>query len=77
MAEETFRPEGYERKTDTIEGWPVTISSFRLKNMWHCTIDNVSPGAIVSRGQGPTRDDAVAEARRKAVDYLGRTKRRT
>ena len=57
------------------EGWPVRLVSYRLGDTWHCTADNVSPGARLARGEGATRDEAENKAIEQAQRLLVRTKR--
>lgn len=71
---ETFRSEDFQTRQDTVEGWPVGITSYRLIDRYHCTVDNVSPGARLARGSGATREEAEAEALAKARAMLARTR---
>jgi hypothetical protein len=63
-----------ERKVD-LAGWPVNVSSYRLDGVWHAKADNVSPGAGLARGSGPTRVEAEALVLKRAEELLGRTHR--
>lgn len=72
---ENFKPEHYERVRTTLEGWDVCITSYKLRDVFYCKIDNVDPGATVSRAQGATRDEAEGEAMRKAGARLSLTRR--
>lgn len=71
----TFRPQGYETLRTELEGWPVNVASYQLGEVWACKIDNVSPGAVIARGEGDTREDAVADATSRAVIRLRTTRR--
>ena len=53
----------------------MTIETYRLGDVYHCTICNVDPGARFARADGPTREDAEAKAIEKATRYLGQTRR--
>ena len=66
--------EHQERKLD-VDGWPVHLTSYRLGETWHCTADNVSPGANLARTTGATREEAENAAIERAKRLLGRTKR--
>jgi hypothetical protein len=68
----TFRAEGYEQRETELAGWPVRITSYKLREEWRCEIDNVSPGATISRATGPTREAAIETATQKAAQRLGR-----
>ena len=63
-----------EQKIES-EGWPVHLTSYRIGETFHCTLDNVSPGATLARTTGSTREEAENEAIRRATERLGRTKR--
>jgi hypothetical protein len=69
------RPEGHVRTQSELEGWPVGIVSFKLGERWICHVDNVSPGAIIARSDGPTREDAVSSALAIARQRLQTTRR--
>ena len=58
-----------------IAGWPVHLTSYRIGETYHCTVDNVSPGAAVARASAATREEAEKIALEKATERLGRTKR--
>jgi hypothetical protein len=64
-----------ERKLE-IEGWPVHLTSYRIGEVFHCTADNVSPGAALARTSGATREEAENKAVERATERLSRTKRR-
>ena len=72
---DTINPEEYEERKDTVEGWPVGIISFRLGDKWHCKIHNVSPGAVIERGNGPTREAAERDALERVRPRLKATRR--
>ncbi|MCA9636473.1 MAG: hypothetical protein KC420_10650 [Myxococcales bacterium] len=47
----------------------MNITSYKLLDRFLCKVDNVSPGAVIARGEGPTRaaaeEDALSNARRR------------
>lgn len=63
-----------ERRIE-IEGWPVNLTSYRIGELFHCTADNVSPGAALARTTAATREEAEAAAIARARDKLATTKR--
>jgi hypothetical protein len=69
------KPEEHSTRREELAGWPVTIETYRLGDVYHCTICNVDPGARFARADGPTREDAEAKAIEKATRYLGQTRR--
>ena len=70
-----MKAEQYQEVKDQIAGWPVRISSYKLGDKFHVTVDNVSPGAWICKTEGATLEAAEKEARAKAAEMLGRTKK--
>ena len=68
-------PEDYSTKTLEVEGWQVRLTSYRLGESYHCTADNVDPGAWIARTQGATREEAEQKALDRARQLLARTRR--
>ncbi len=70
-----MNPEGYSEQNLELAGWPVHLISYRLGESWVCKIDNVSPGALIARSTGETREAAELEATSKAEKRLAATRR--
>jgi len=68
------RPQDHSKRRLTVSGWPVQVVSYKLDATYYCTVDNVSPGAWISRAQGETREEAESKALEKAAEYLSRTR---
>ena len=49
-----MRAEEYSTRIQELDGWKVRLTSYRLGNTYHCTADNVDPGAWIARAQGAT-----------------------
>jgi hypothetical protein len=64
-----------ERKIE-IGGWEVNLRTYQIGDTFHCKADNVSPGAIIARSTGATREEAEQKAIAKATERLAATKRR-
>ncbi len=62
-----------ERKTQ-LAGWPVTIITYRLGEVYHTTIDNTDPGAWVVKARGATKQDTEAKAVKDAEALLEKVK---
>jgi hypothetical protein len=67
--------EEYSSREVVLVGWPISIETYRLGDVYHCTISNVDPGARFARADGPTRDEAERIALEKAARYLQQTRR--
>jgi len=70
-----MKPEEYSRRQQELAGWQVTIETYKLGDVYHCTIANVDPGARVARADGATCEEAEARAIEKATRYLGQTRK--
>jgi hypothetical protein len=63
-----------ERRIE-IGGWEVNLRTYQIGDTYFCKADNVSPGAIIARGSGATREEAEQNATAKASERLATTKR--
>jgi hypothetical protein len=72
-----MKPEEYSRRQQELAGWPISIETYKLDGVYHCTISNVDPGARFARADGSTREEAERLALAKAERYLGQTRRFT
>jgi hypothetical protein len=70
-----MQPEDHTRRQEELAGWPVTIETYKLGDVYHCTIANVDPGARIARGDGATREEAEGLAIEKATRYLAQTRK--
>ena len=72
-----MKPEDYSRRQQELAGWAITIETYKLGDVYHCTIANVDPGARFARADGTTREEAERLALAKAERYLSQTRRFT
>ena len=72
-----MKPEEYSRRSQQLAGWDISIETYKLGDVYHCTISNVDPGARFARADGATRDEAERRALEKAEKYLAQTRRFT
>jgi hypothetical protein len=70
-----MKAEEYTERKETIDTWPIHIVTYRIGDMYYCTIDNVDPGARFARAEARTREDAERVALEKAHRYLRQTRR--
>ena len=49
--------------------------TYRLGDVYYCTISSADPGARITRADGSTRHEAEQRAIEKATRYLGQTRR--
>ena len=70
-----MKAEGYERRRQELGGWTVEIETYKLGDVYYCTINNVDPGARFARAEGSTREEAERQALEKAERYLKQTRR--
>jgi len=71
-----MKPENYSERLLEAHGWPLRLISYRLGETFYCKADNVSPGALIARTTGATREEAEAKAIETAGERLARTRRR-
>jgi hypothetical protein len=70
-----MKPEDHSRRQMDLAGWPITIETYKLGDVYHCSISNVDPGARFARADGSTREEAEQRALEKAQRYLAQTRR--
>jgi hypothetical protein len=70
-----MKPEDYSRRQQELAGWPITIETYKLGDVYHTTIYNVDPGARFARADGGTKTEAEQRALEKAERYLHQTRR--
>ena len=71
----TVKPEDHSRRQQELAGWQVTIETYKLDGVYHCTIANVDPGARFARADGATKEEAESRAIEKATKYLNQTRK--
>jgi hypothetical protein len=70
-----MKSEEYSRRELELAGWPISVETYKLGAVYHCTISNVDPGARFARADGPTREEAERQAIERATRYLQQTRR--
>src|SRR6185369_1098104 len=70
-----MRPEDQTTRREEIAGWAITIDTYKLGGVYHCTIANVDPGARLARAEGATKEEAESRAIEKATRYLAQTRK--
>jgi hypothetical protein len=70
-----MKPEEYAVRQIELAGWPISIETYKLGDVYHCTIASVDPGARFARADGSTKQEAEERALDKATRYLAQTRR--
>ncbi len=70
-----MKAEEYSTREVELAGWKARVTSYKLGDTYHCSVDNVSPGAVVARTEGKTREEAENAAVEKATRYLEQTRK--
>jgi hypothetical protein len=70
-----MRPEKHSRRQQELGGWKIVVETYKLGDVYHCTITSVDPGARFARADGATAADAETKALEKAERYLAQTRR--
>ncbi len=69
-----MKPKELTKRHETVGQFEINITTYRLEDTYYCSVDNVSPGAVVARGEGPTREEAEEVAVRKARERVAQTR---
>jgi hypothetical protein len=69
-----MRAEEHNERTGEVAGWGVRVSSYRMGEQYHATVENTAVGARIARGSGATRESAEDEALTRAERRLARTR---
>lgn len=64
--------EGYQSIVQDVDGFRLTVDSYKIGNRYHCHVNNTDPGATIARSEGATREEAEAAAIDKAKARLRR-----
>jgi hypothetical protein len=70
-----MKPQDYSRRQQELAGWQVMVETYKLGDLYHCSIANVDPGARFARGNGATKEEAEMSAIEKATRYLAQTRK--
>ena len=70
----TLRAEEFTERREKVGAFEINIRTYRLGDVYHCSVDNVSPGAVVARADGPTREEAEEVAVQKARERVEQTR---
>jgi dsRNA-specific ribonuclease len=70
-----MKAEEYSRRQQELAGWPVSIETYKVGDVYHCTISSVDPGARFARADGASKDEAEQRAIEKAARYLAQTRK--
>jgi hypothetical protein len=70
-----MKPQEYGLRQQELAGWPISIETYKLGDVYHCTIASVDPGARFARADGATREEAETRALDKASRYLAQTRK--
>jgi hypothetical protein len=53
-----------------LNGTKVEVHVYKIGDSYYCHVSNTDPGATIARGEGKTRDEAIANAVEKAQSRL-------
>ena len=70
-----MKPEDHSRRDQEIAGWMVVVETYKLGDVYHCTITNADPGARFARADGATKEEAESRALEKATRFLAQTRK--
>ena len=70
-----MKPEEHSRREQELAGWAIVVETYKLGDVYHCTITNVDPGARFARADGSTQAEAEERALEKAARFLAQTRK--
>jgi len=70
-----MRATDFESRDDVLQGWPIRVTTYAIAGVYHCHVDNVSPGAVFARASDVDRETAEKAALSRAAERLAQTKR--
>ncbi len=65
-----YRPVEYKERTEQFLSFRIHIVSYKIDNLYYCSVDDFDPGAIIARSNGPTREEAENKAITRAKERL-------
>lgn len=74
---EAVKSEAFEERQIEIDGWPMTLTSYRMGDKYVCQAADAAAGACLARFAARTLEEAEAQATSKARRLLGKTRRRS
>lgn len=72
-----LKSEDYREVKRDLDGWAVTVVTYRVGDRYYCTVESVDPGARFARAEAASRDEAETLALDKASRYIKQTRRFT
>jgi hypothetical protein len=69
------KPADVSRRQQTLAGWPIVIETYRLGEMYYCSISSADPGARVARAGASSKEEAERVALEKAEHWISKTRR--
>ena len=63
-------PSDYQERRESVPPFQIHITSYRIKDIYYCDVDNVDPGAIIVRSKGLVRDEVELNAVKRAKERL-------
>ena len=70
-----MKPGGYSRRQQELSGWAITVETYRLGEVYYCTIANIDPRSWFARAEGPSHEEAERQVFEKATRYLSQPRR--
>ena len=70
-----LKSEDYREHRQELDGWLITVVTYRVGERFYCTIESVDSGARFARAEAPSREQAETLALEKAGRYIKQTRR--
>ena len=56
------RPEQYKVHIESVPPFRIRITSYKVGDVYYCTVDNIDPGAVIARSRGKSQEEAESKA---------------
>ena len=63
-------PSEYNERWESVPPFQMHITSYKFGDIYYCSVDDVDPGAVISRSSGSTRIVAEQQAVSRAKERL-------
>ena len=64
------QPTEYNERWEPVPPFQMHIISYKFGDIYYCSVDDVDPGAVISRSHGSTRIQAEQQAVKRAKERL-------
>ncbi|RPI07093.1 MAG: hypothetical protein EHM64_00260 [Ignavibacteriae bacterium] len=67
-------PTDYQERVESVPPFKIHITSYKIHETYHCSVDDFDPGAVIARSSGMTREEAELKAVMRAKERMEHTR---